>query len=163
MAFSRPFLFLCIASWAHAAVTPLNPTVQARNAPEHSVQDTYIAIRRSLAAVSLGKRESFKSDQPIILEKSWSGATLMSMYVVHIRTSFVLSMLLLTLTFQGCIQRHSSKQRECHSERSRWPGSHLHDLLRQRASNCGAHNRRKRRPDQQHHQFSRSRFPELHR
>jgi hypothetical protein len=110
MPFFRTFLFLFIATWAHAAVTPLNPSVQVRNAPEKSVQETYSAIRRGLAAASLGKRESFKSDQPIMLEKSWSGAALMSMYVLHILRPFVLSVLLLTVKLQGRIQKHSSKQ-----------------------------------------------------
>jgi hypothetical protein len=82
MAFFHTVLVLFIVSWAFAAVTPLAPSVQVRNAPGKSVQETYMAIRRALAAAGLEKRESFKTDQ-MTLEKSWSGATLLSMYVDH--------------------------------------------------------------------------------
>ena len=83
MALLRTLLFLSVVSWVHAAVTPLNPSVQIRNAPGKSVQETYLAIKSGLAAASLDKRESFKPAQPITLERSWDGATLLSLYVIH--------------------------------------------------------------------------------
>jgi hypothetical protein len=100
MAFFRTVLFLSIVSWAFAAATPITPSVQVRNAPGKSVQDTYLAIRRALAAAGLEKRESFKIDQ-MTLEKSWSGATLLSMYMMHTLLSFLSSTSQLTLTLRG--------------------------------------------------------------
>jgi hypothetical protein len=76
MAFIRTLLFLCVISWTNAAATPLDASIQVRNAPGRSVEDTYRAIRRGLAVASLEKREDYKVELP--LEKSWDGATLLS-------------------------------------------------------------------------------------
>ena len=76
MAFLRNLFLLCAATWSHAATAPLDASVQVRNAPGRTVEDTYRAIRRGLAVASLEKREEFKAELP--LEKSWSGATLLS-------------------------------------------------------------------------------------
>jgi hypothetical protein len=77
MAFLRTLLLSCAVAWAGAAVTPLDSSVQVRNAPGQSIEDTYDAIKRGLAAASLEKREPFKTD-PINIARSWSGATLLS-------------------------------------------------------------------------------------
>jgi len=73
----RAFLLSCVVVGAHAAVAPLDSSVQVRNAPGHSVEDTYLAIKRGLALASLEKRESFKAP-PIDIARSWTGATLLS-------------------------------------------------------------------------------------
>lgn len=76
MAFLRNLLLICAATWSHAATVPLEASVQVRNAPGQTVEDTYRAIRRGLAVASLEKCEECKVELP--LEKSWSGATLLS-------------------------------------------------------------------------------------
>jgi len=77
MALLRNLLLSFAFNWAHAAVTPLDSSVQVRNAPGHSVEDTYHAIKRGLALASLEKRDSFKAE-PMNIARSWSGATLLS-------------------------------------------------------------------------------------
>ncbi|KAI4638434.1 hypothetical protein J4E93_009987 [Alternaria ventricosa] len=77
MALLRNLLLSFAFTWAHAAVTPLDSSVQVRNAPGHSVEDTYHAIKRGLALASLEKRDSFKAE-PMNIARSWSGATLLS-------------------------------------------------------------------------------------
>ncbi|KAF2825407.1 hypothetical protein CC86DRAFT_395030 [Ophiobolus disseminans] len=52
-------------------------SLQVRNVPGAAVEETHLAIRRGLAIASLEKREGFKANQT--LERSWSGATLLSM------------------------------------------------------------------------------------
>ncbi|KAF1940360.1 hypothetical protein EJ02DRAFT_504179 [Clathrospora elynae] len=75
MAFIRNLLLFCAISLVRAAATPLDSSIQVRNAPGDTVEDTYRAIRRGLAVASLEKRQDFKAELP--LEKSWSGATLL--------------------------------------------------------------------------------------
>ena len=77
MAPLRNLLLSFAFTWARAAVTPLDSSVQVRNAPGHSVEDTYHAIKRGLALASLEKRDSFKAE-PMNIARSWSGATLLS-------------------------------------------------------------------------------------
>lgn len=79
MAFFRTLSSLFLISWASltAAVAPLHPLIQLYNAAGTDDSDTYLAIKRGLAAASLEKREGFKAELP--LEKSWTGATLLSM------------------------------------------------------------------------------------
>jgi hypothetical protein len=76
MAFIRTLLLLCAVSWVSTAATPLDASIQVRNAPGHSVEDTYRAVRHGLVVASLEKREDYKAELP--LAKSWSGATLLS-------------------------------------------------------------------------------------
>ncbi|KAF1829848.1 hypothetical protein BDW02DRAFT_508940 [Decorospora gaudefroyi] len=76
MAFIRNLLLLCAVSWTHAAATPLDTSMRVRNAPGHTTEDTYRAIRRGLAAAVLEKREIPKAELP--LARSWNGATLLS-------------------------------------------------------------------------------------
>lgn len=59
------------------ALTPFDHSMQVRNAPGTSARDTYLAIRQGLAAASLEEREKYKANIP--LERSWDGATLLSM------------------------------------------------------------------------------------
>jgi hypothetical protein len=73
----RILFFLCAVIWVRAAATPLDSSVQIRNAPGYTVEDTLRAIRRGLAAASLDKRDDYKAE--ITLEKSWRGATLLSL------------------------------------------------------------------------------------
>jgi hypothetical protein len=56
------------------------PGVYVRNAPNTAESDTYLAVRRGLAAATLGKRQTFKSNETT-LQRSWSGATILSVYV----------------------------------------------------------------------------------
>lgn len=78
MAFIRVLSSLCLVSWSglSAAVTPFHPSIHIRNAPGTYDSDNFLAVKRGLAAASLDKRETFKAELP--LEKSWSGATLLS-------------------------------------------------------------------------------------
>jgi hypothetical protein len=76
MAFLRTLLLSSAVVWNCAAVTPLGSSVQVRNAPGHSVDDTYHAIKRGLALASLEKRDGYKAQMDIA--RSWSGATLLS-------------------------------------------------------------------------------------
>jgi len=76
MDFSWSLLLLCAVCLTHAATTPLDASVQVRNAPGHTVQDTYHAIKQGLALASLEKREDYKAEMSIA--KSWNGATLLS-------------------------------------------------------------------------------------
>jgi hypothetical protein len=73
-------LFVCVCLVAcvllTANATPFAPSVQVRNAPGNSAQDTYLAVRRGLAAAKLEKRQDFRGEIP--LAKSWDGATLLS-------------------------------------------------------------------------------------
>jgi hypothetical protein len=73
------FLTLALSTGKCRAASPVIPTVQVRNAPGMSVEDTHLAIRHGLAAASLGKRKDYTGNQT--LAKSWSGATLLSMSV----------------------------------------------------------------------------------
>ena len=75
MDFSWTSLLLCVVCLTHAATTPVDASIQVRNAPSHTVQDTYHAIKRGMALASLDKREDYKVE--ISLAKSWNGATLL--------------------------------------------------------------------------------------
>jgi hypothetical protein len=77
MVFFRTFSFY-LTAWTGflAAATPLVSSIQIRNAPEDSVQDTYVSIRHALNAASLEKRDNYKTW--ISLEKTWNEATLLS-------------------------------------------------------------------------------------
>jgi hypothetical protein len=77
MVFTRTLLLLCAVSWVSIAATPLDASIQVRNAPGRSVEDTYRAVRRGLVVASLEKREDYKVELP--LAKSWNGATLLSL------------------------------------------------------------------------------------
>ena len=78
-------LFILYGTLFVAIATPLTPSVQLRNAPGNTAQDTYLAIKRGLAIAKLEQRQSF-SDQ-ITLERSWDGATLLSMSVIQTASS----------------------------------------------------------------------------
>ncbi|KAJ8109806.1 hypothetical protein OPT61_g7188 [Boeremia exigua] len=71
-------IHICLVACLFLSIraTPLAPSVQIHNAPGASTQDTYLAIRRGLAAASLEKRQSFRDEIP--LARSWDGATLLS-------------------------------------------------------------------------------------
>ncbi|KAG9187298.1 hypothetical protein G6011_05169 [Alternaria panax] len=71
MASLRTLLLSCGVMWASAAATVLDTTVQVRNAPGHSAEDTYLAIRRGLAVASLEKREAYKME-PMNIARSWN-------------------------------------------------------------------------------------------
>lgn len=77
MGFFWILLLSCIAHLTHAATMPLDASIQVRNTPGDTVEDTYRAIKRGLAIASVEKRENYKAEMPIA--KSWSGATLLSM------------------------------------------------------------------------------------
>ncbi|KAE8827296.1 hypothetical protein PTNB85_08649 [Pyrenophora teres f. teres] len=76
MAILHVLLLFCASYATHAATTPLDASIQVRNAPGHTVEDTYRAVRRGLAVASLEKREDYKAEMSIA--RSWSGATLLS-------------------------------------------------------------------------------------
>lgn len=76
MAVLRTLLVSCAVLWASAAAAILDSAIQVRNAPGHTVEDTWRAIRRGLAVASLEEREPYTADLP--LARSWDGATLLS-------------------------------------------------------------------------------------
>ncbi|KAI1088314.1 hypothetical protein F5B19DRAFT_486056 [Rostrohypoxylon terebratum] len=77
MLLTNPFLTL---SWAlalgsvSAATPPPNLALDVRNAPGSSTEDTLLALRRSLAGI---KRDTILKNSTT-LDKSWNGATLLS-------------------------------------------------------------------------------------
>ncbi|CAN9136082.1 unnamed protein product [Alternaria sp. RS040] len=79
MAVLRTLLVSCAVLWAIAAAAILDSAIQVRNAPGHTVEDTWRAIRRGLAVASLEEREPYTADLP--LARSWDGATLLSVEV----------------------------------------------------------------------------------
>ncbi|KAH7397417.1 hypothetical protein BKA66DRAFT_409043 [Pyrenochaeta sp. MPI-SDFR-AT-0127] len=83
MAFVSLLISLLLVPWTNlaAALTPIASSMQIRNAPGTSVNDTYLAIRQGLAAASLNRREEFKAEIP--LERSWMGATLLSIQLAQ--------------------------------------------------------------------------------
>lgn len=65
-----------------AGVSPTDVSLVARNAPNMTSADTLRAIGRALTRASLSKRgELFKNSTTV--EKSWSNATLLSLYVPY--------------------------------------------------------------------------------
>jgi len=61
-----------------ATATPYTPNIQVRNVNGLTSDETYSAVRKGLAVARLEKRASFRGNQT--LERSWSGATLLSVY-----------------------------------------------------------------------------------
>ena len=59
------------------AATALQPVTQIRTPAGVSVRDTYNAIRRSLAAASLERRQEYKAEVP--LARSWQDASLIEL------------------------------------------------------------------------------------
>jgi len=76
MASLRVLLLSCAIAWAGAVAASLESAVQVRNTPGTTTEDTWHAIRRGLAVAGLQKRQDFTAELP--LERSWSGATLLS-------------------------------------------------------------------------------------
>ncbi|KAF1850107.1 uncharacterized protein K460DRAFT_271349 [Cucurbitaria berberidis CBS 394.84] len=83
MAFLRALSLLYLFTFISltTAVTPLQPSIRIRNAPGTDSSDTYLSVKHGLAAASLTKRKGFKAQLP--LEKSWNGATLLSIQLTQ--------------------------------------------------------------------------------
>ncbi|KAI8931642.1 hypothetical protein NX059_011292 [Plenodomus lindquistii] len=71
-----PTLTFLLLWLGHGAVaSPYTPSIQVRHAPGKTAQDTYLEIRRGLAAAGLAKRQEYKTE--INLARSWTDATLL--------------------------------------------------------------------------------------
>lgn len=71
------FVLASCLSFVAATPSPMDLAVRTYNAPGSTVEDTYRAIRRGLAAAKLEKRTDLKGNTT--LDRSWDGAVLLKL------------------------------------------------------------------------------------
>mgnify|MGYP003624091591 CR=1 FL=1 len=78
---SSLFIFAFIICFGIGAVSgPWKTSSRVHAVPGSYLEDAHAAIRRGLVAASLDRRDEFRGIQN--MEKSWSGATLLSVYAI---------------------------------------------------------------------------------